>query len=80
MTGTGEASNGLLVINFAARFCSFCNFSVIDIQELPPNRAAVSKIGLYQTSIHCFNRSGWKILLCITKNVSTPGDLFRDSG
>ena len=36
MTGSGEASNGLLVINFAARSCSFCNFFIIDTPTLPP--------------------------------------------
>ena len=41
--------------------------------------AAASEIGPYQTPLHCFNRSGWKILLCITKNANTPGDLFCDS-
>ena len=80
MTGIGEASNGLLAMNFAARFCSFRNFPITDTPALPPNRAAVSEIGLYQTSIHCFNRSGWKISFCITKNANTPGDLFRKSG
>ena len=80
MTGSGEASNGLLVINIAAQFCSFCNFPIIDTPASPPNRTAVSEIGLYQTSICCFNRSGWQILLCIMKNTNTPGDLFRDSG
>ena len=53
---------------------------ITDTPALPPNRAAVSEVGLYQTSINCFNCSGWKILLCITKNANTPGDLFRDSG
>ena len=59
MTGSGEASNGLLIINFAVRFCSFCNFPIIDTLALPQTGQQYLKIGLYQAAIDFFNGRGW---------------------